>query len=312
MACVTAFASGCFVPCVPDIAKDLNTTGTIIKYVSQSHPLRCLTPRLCSYTVGAYIFMVAVGNLVWAPYAGFCSSDFSSNLCSHSHLLFFSRWPSAYIPRLPPTRLSRILGRRPRKRRHTARDGSHHPSSWRFMVRLPTNAARSLIHDNPTASCPSALPRFPIYTDWKNAEQPWVCFLVYVPPMYAHAHAGTESVRFFQFVLFGPTLAPVVGGLMATYASWRAMQMFIFSMGLVAFIFVALFLPETSHPGTRGIDLLHAREVSEGLGSSPLKTKRWRMVWINPFKSLVMLRGPVILFVVSIRCVLPVGKMTVL
>ena len=28
---VTAFASGCFVPCVPEIAKDLNTTGTIIK-----------------------------------------------------------------------------------------------------------------------------------------------------------------------------------------------------------------------------------------------------------------------------------------
>ena len=137
-----------------------------------------------------------------------------------------------------------------------------------------------------------------------------VFFGVSLPRM--HTHMLALSLYIFQFVLFGPTLAPVVGGLMATYASWRAMQMFIFSMGLVAFIFVALFLPETSHPGTRGIDLLHAREVSEGLGSSPIKTKRWRMVWINPFKSLVMLRGPVILFVVSTRCVILVGRMTVL
>jgi hypothetical protein len=27
----TAFASGCFVPCVPEISKDLNTTGTVVK-----------------------------------------------------------------------------------------------------------------------------------------------------------------------------------------------------------------------------------------------------------------------------------------
>ena len=85
---------------------------------------------------------------------------------------------------------------------------------------------------------------------------------------------------------------------MATYASWRAMQLLLFLMGLAAFLSVVTFLPETIHPGTRGIDVVHAHELRDRSGA-PGKTRRWRFVWLNPFKPIHLLRGPVILFVVS-------------
>ncbi|KAF8521416.1 major facilitator superfamily domain-containing protein [Hysterangium stoloniferum] len=51
---IAPFALGSFIPCVPEIAKDLHTTDAVI-----------------NYTVGVYNLVLAVGNLVWAPYAGF-------------------------------------------------------------------------------------------------------------------------------------------------------------------------------------------------------------------------------------------------
>ncbi|KAF8519865.1 major facilitator superfamily domain-containing protein [Gautieria morchelliformis] len=213
------FASGCFVPCVPEIAKDLNTTGTII-----------------NYTVGVYIFTCALGSLLWAPYAG-----------------FYGRQP-VYLASLPLVCVGSLCA---------AASGS--------VAQLVIGR----IIQGLGASCVLSVGAATISDVYRLEER------------------GTAMGVFFGTILFGPTLAPLMGGVMATYASWRAMQLFIFSMGLTALISVAVFLPETSHPGTRGIDNLILQERF----GQPLKRPKWRMVWLNPFKPLRILQGPVILFV---------------
>ena len=57
--------------------------------------------------------------------------------------------------------------------------------------------------------------------------------------------------------------------------------------GFMIFVSILLFLPETSHPGARGIDKLRLT------GAEP------SMVFINPFKSLLLLRSPNLFAVVS-------------
>ena len=62
--------------------------------------------------------------------------------------------------------------------------------------------------------------------------------------------------------------------------------------GLLAFASTSLFLtlvlqPETCHPGTRGVD-----KIVETEGKA-----KW--VWLNPFKSLALLRSPNVLLLAS-------------
>lgn len=64
-------------------------------------------------------------------------------------------------------------------------------------------------------------------------------------------------------------------------------------MGLVALISVIMFLPETIHLGSRGLDGYMASEELKDSSTS----KRW--VWLNPLKSLGLARNPAVLFVVS-------------
>jgi hypothetical protein len=78
-------------------------------------------------------------------------------------------------------------------------------------------------------------------------------------------------------------------GVTAHYFSWRAIH-----YGLAVFGFGALFcifglFPETSHPGTMGID-----EYRKSGQVHP----RGRPILLNPFKQLLYLRGPNILAVV--------------
>jgi hypothetical protein len=69
------------------------------------------------------------------------------------------------------------------------------------------------------------------------------------------------------------------------------MQLTIALLGCVVFVTMLLFFPETSHPGTRGIDKRRL-ECSEG-------GQRSDLVFINPIKSLWLLRSPNLLAVVS-------------
>lgn len=61
----------------------------------------------------------------------------------------------------------------------------------------------------------------------------------------------------------------------------------------MSFLFVLICLPETSHPGTRGIDKIRSTEEN--------KPSKWKIALLNPFTPLTLLQGPPILFVVSYR-----------
>ena len=82
-------------------------------------------------------------------------------------------------------------------------------------------------------------------------------------------------------------MAPLVGGIMAHYYSWRTMQYALAAFGSANFALILLFQPETSQPGARGVDKMIANEGAA----------RW--VWLNPFRCLGLLRSPNIMFLVS-------------
>ncbi|KAI0338590.1 MFS general substrate transporter [Trametopsis cervina] len=98
--------------------------------------------------------------------------------------------------------------------------------------------------------------------------------------IYEIEQRGTASGIFFSAVLLGPTLGPFIGGVVAHHYSWRAMQYGISIFALICVVLMACFQPETSQPGVRGID--KAREKGE----------KDRFVFLNPLRSLGLLRSP--------------------
>ena len=61
-------------------------------------------------------------------------------------------------------------------------------------------------------------------------------------------------------------------------------------LGLIAFITVYFFLPETSQPGARGIDKMRAANEIDSSKS---------FIFINPLRSLSLFRSPIMLSIVS-------------
>ena len=59
----------------------------------------------------------------------------------------------------------------------------------------------------------------------------------------------------------------------------------ILTFGLLTFFLVLFFLPETSHPGERGIEKADPNAR--------------RLVWLNPFRSLWLLQSPNLMAIVS-------------
>jgi len=99
---------------------------------------------------------------------------------------------------------------------------------------------------------------------------------------------------FFGACLLGPALAPLMGGVLSHYASWRITQLVLGFWGLLVFVCIAVFYPETSHPGTRGIDKKRAELVAQHATHG----EDWfRIVWINPLKAMAMLKSPNLLAV---------------
>ncbi|KAG1749487.1 MFS general substrate transporter [Suillus lakei] len=75
------------------------------------------------------------------------------------------------------------------------------------------------------------------------------------------------------------TAIGVFFGVAAQYWSWRNLHYSIGALGLLEMLLVYLSFPETSHPGTLGID--------------KLQHKRWiHITWVNPLSSLWLLRSP--------------------
>lgn len=89
-----------------------------------------------------------------------------------------------------------------------------------------------------------------------------------------------------QAVLSGAALAPLIGGITAHYYSWRGMQFGLGVFAILCWILTLLLQPETSQPGARGIDKARAEGKKDG----------W--VWLNPLRSLGLLRSPNVLFLV--------------
>ncbi|KAF8916710.1 major facilitator superfamily domain-containing protein [Mucidula mucida] len=106
--------------------------------------------------------------------------------------------------------------------------------------------------------------------------------------IYKLTERGRAMGIFFGATLVGPALSPLAGGWGAHYASWRWTQFCLGVAGLLTFLLLFTFLPETSHPESRGIDKYRAK-----LGDS----NGFKWVWLNPFASIAILRSPNILLV---------------
>ncbi|KAG1802562.1 MFS general substrate transporter [Suillus subaureus] len=199
------FVSSTFVPSIPQIAKDLNSTRAVV-----------------SLTVSLSILASAVGALVWAAYSS-----------------FYGRRP-IYLWGMPflcvgscgvalSTSLQSLL-------------------FWRFVQTFGCAGGMSL-----------------------GAGV--------IGDIYKLEERGTAIGVFFGATLLGFAVAPFLGGAATQYWSWRNLHYSIGVLGLVEMLLLYLSFPETSHPGTLGID--------------KLKHRRWiHITWINPLRSLWLLRSP--------------------
>ncbi|KAG1884699.1 major facilitator superfamily domain-containing protein [Suillus subluteus] len=199
------FVSSTFVPSIPQIAKDLDSTHAVV-----------------SLTVSLSMLASAVGGLVWAAYSSFYGRR------------------SIYLWGMPfvcvgscgvalSTSLQSLL-------------------FWRFVQTFGCAGGMSL-----------------------GAGV--------IGDIYKLEERGTAIGIFFGATLLGLAVAPFLGGAATQYWSWRNLHYSIGAWGLVQMLLLYLSFPETSHPGTLGIDKIRRR--------------RWvHIAWVNPLRSLWLLRSP--------------------
>ncbi|KAG2040362.1 major facilitator superfamily domain-containing protein [Suillus americanus] len=97
--------------------------------------------------------------------------------------------------------------------------------------------------------------------------------------IYKLEERGTVLGVFFGVTLLGQAVAPFLGGAATKYWSWRNLHYSIGAWGLLEMLLIYFLFPETSHPGTLGIDKVMRR--------------RWiHITWVNPLSSLWLLRSP--------------------
>ncbi|KAG2131232.1 MFS general substrate transporter [Suillus bovinus] len=199
------FVSATFVPSIPQIAKDLDSTHAVV-----------------SLTVSLSILASAVGALVWAAYSSFygrrlmylwgvpflCIGSCGVAMATSLRSLFF----------------------------------------WRFVQ---------------TFGCSGGIP----------------LGAGIIGDIYKLEERGTAIGIFLGATLFGFAVAPFLGGAAAQYWSWRNLHYSVAVWGLLELLLVYISFPETSHPGTLGIDKLKHR-------------RRIHITWVNPLSSLWMLRSP--------------------
>ncbi|KAF5386894.1 hypothetical protein D9615_002116 [Tricholomella constricta] len=201
---IPLFVSGTFIPSIPEIAKDLDTTGPII-----------------SLAVSLSIFAASLGGLSGAAYS-----------------TFYGRRP-VYLVGLPLLCIGSLgvgLSR-----------NVPQLMIWRFLQAFGASPGMSV-----------------------GAGV--------IGDIYRLEERGEAMGVFFAACLLGPALAPPIGGFAAQYSSWRVMQIVIGAVGCFLFLCMALFFPETCHPGTRGVD-----KIPEDSS---------KLVFVNPLKPLALLRSP--------------------
>ncbi|KAF8804007.1 MFS general substrate transporter [Phlegmacium glaucopus] len=209
---IPLFVSGTFIPSIPQIAKDLDSTGPIV-----------------GLAVSVSILAASLGALFGASYS-----------------TFYGRKP-IYLTALPLLFLGSLGVASSRTIPQLM--------SWRFIQAI------------------GASPGLVVGTG-------------VIGDIYRLEERGQAMGIFFAAILLGPALAPLAGGFAAHYYSWRLLQQFLGLVGLFVFFLIMFFLPETYHPGERGVDKL-----------DPSQLPKWRPVILNPLRPLWLLRSPNLLAV---------------
>jgi MFS family permease len=108
-----------------------------------------------------------------------------------------------------------------------------------------------------------------------------------VGDVFSRSERGVALGFFFSACQLGPAVAPVVGGALAHWHSWRTTQAVITVAAGVMLVLVWITLPETMREGTRGVD-----------------SREKKMNALNPLKCFTVLKSPNLLAVVSL--ILPI------
>ena len=95
--------------------------------------------------------------------------------------------------------------------------------------------------------------------------------------------------RYVALIIVDDPILFFVSGTVSYYFSWRVMQGSTGIIGLIAFVAMFFFFPETSQPGARGIDKL---KVEEG------DRYRKRLIFVNPLRPMLLLRSPNLFLIV--------------
>ncbi|KAJ8588636.1 MFS general substrate transporter [Rhizopogon salebrosus TDB-379] len=200
-----AFVQMTFVPSIPQIAKDLDSTHAAV-----------------SLSVSLSIFAEAVGALVWAAYSSFYGR----------RLMYLYGIPISCIGSsgvAMSTSVRSLL-------------------FWRFVQTFGCSGSLSL-----------------------GAGV--------IGDIYKLEERGTRTGIFIGATLLGFVVAPFLGGAAAKYWSWRYLHYSLGVWGLIAMLLIYFSFPNTSHPGTMGIDTV-------------VRRKRFHIAWVNPLSSLWLLRSP--------------------
>ncbi|KAJ8700969.1 hypothetical protein PTI98_003941 [Pleurotus ostreatus] len=115
--------------------------------------------------------------------------------------------------------------------------------------------------------------------------------------IYKLEERGFAMGVFYGASLLGPAIAPLTGGIATHYSSWRMLQWGFLIYGLALLVLMVLWLPETSHPGTLGIEKVFDDQNQQVPRCTPSR-RHWRWVWLNPFSCLGLLRSPNLMLVV--------------
>ncbi|KAJ7485874.1 MFS general substrate transporter [Mycena latifolia] len=213
------FAGASFIPSIPEIAHDLDTT-----------------PKVISLAVSISIFSSAFGSMVFATYSS-----------------FYGRRP-VYLIGLPLLCIGSLgVG---------SATGIPALMLWRFVQAFGSSGGMSVGGG-------------------------------VIADIYKLTERGTAMGIFLAAALLGNALAPIVGGAVAHYASWRYLQLGLCVAGGALALAMLFFLPETSHPGMTGRERLEAARKDTGQDAdTDMDPPAFRWVWLNPFACLWFLRSP--------------------
>jgi hypothetical protein len=70
---IIVFIAVSFIPSIPSIAREFNTTGAVVKYVHGLYYLIIYQHESSSLAVSLSMLTNALGMLIWARYSGFCN-----------------------------------------------------------------------------------------------------------------------------------------------------------------------------------------------------------------------------------------------